>query len=57
LIAEREFVDGVLDATDFVLGEALGKSLGEVRVMPNAEIVEWLAFFAYRRAMQEVERV
>ena len=40
---------------DFVVGEALGKSLGEVRALPNAELVEWLAFFAYRRAVAEVE--
>ncbi len=41
---------------DFVLGEALHKSLGEVRAMPNAEVVEWMAFFAYRRAREEVEK-
>jgi hypothetical protein len=56
LIAEREFVDGLLDVSDFVLGEALGKSLGEIRALPSAEVVEWLAFFAYRRALAEVER-
>jgi len=48
-------VDGLLDVTDFVLGEALHKSLGEVRALPSAEIVEWLAFFAYRKAMQELD--
>jgi hypothetical protein len=48
-------VDGLLDVTDFVLGEALHLSLGEVRALPSAEVVEWLAFFAYRRALQEVE--
>ena len=41
---------------DFVLGELLGKSLGEVRALPNAEVVEWMAFLAYRRAMAELER-
>jgi hypothetical protein len=41
---------------DFVLGELLGKSLAEVRALPNAEVVEWMAFLAYRRAMAEVER-
>ena len=40
---------------DFVLGELLGKSLGEVRALPTAEVVEWMAFLAYRRAMAEVE--
>jgi hypothetical protein len=42
--------------TDFVLGEALHKSLGEVRALPNAEVVEWMAFWAYRRALEEAER-
>jgi hypothetical protein len=42
--------------TDFVLGELLGKSLGEIRALPNAEVVEWLAFLAYRRALAEVEQ-
>ncbi len=55
MIAEREFVDGLLDVTDFVLGEALHKSLGEIGALPSAEVVEWLAFFAYRRAMAEVD--
>ena len=41
--------------TDFVLGEVLRKSLAEVRALGNAEVVEWLAFFAYRRALAEVE--
>ena len=41
--------------TDFLLGEALGKSIAEVRALGNAEVVEWLAFFAYRRALAEVE--
>ncbi len=41
--------------TDFVLGELLGKSLAEVRALPNAEVVEWMAFLAYRRAVAEAE--
>lgn len=41
---------------DFVLGEALGKSLEEVRALSNAEVVEWHAFFAYRRARAEVDQ-
>jgi len=40
--------------TDFVLAEMLGKSLGEVRALPNAEVVEWMAFLAYRRALAEI---
>ena len=41
---------------DVVLAELLGKSLGEVRALPNAEVIEWMAFLAYRRAMAELER-
>ena len=48
-------MDGDIDVTDFVLGELLHKGLGEVRAMPNAEVVEWIAFLAYRRAVLEVE--
>lgn len=44
-----------IDALPFVLAERLGKSLGQVRAMPNAEIVEWRAFFKYRHALQELE--
>ena len=40
--------------TDFVLGEALGKSLAEIRALSSAEVVEWFAFFAYRKAQAEV---
>ena len=42
--------------TDFVLAEMLGKSLGEVRALPNAEVVEWMAYLAYRRAQAEIDR-
>ncbi len=41
--------------SDFVLAELLGRSLGEVRALPNAEVVEWMAFLAYRRAVAELE--
>jgi hypothetical protein len=42
--------------TDFVIGEALHKTKEEVKAMPNSEIVEWLAFFTYRKAKLEQER-
>ena len=41
--------------TDFVLAEMLGKSLGEVRALPNAEVVEWMTYLAYRRALAEID--
>lgn len=46
-----------VDTFDFVLAEALGKSLGEVRGMPNSEIVEWRAFYKYRNAMSNMKPV
>jgi hypothetical protein len=42
--------------SDFILAELLGKSLGEIRSLPNAEVVEWMAFLAYRRAVAELEQ-
>ena len=41
---------------DFVVGELLHRSVEEVRALGNAEVVEWMAFLAYRRALQEAER-
>lgn len=40
-----------VDPLDFILAEALGKSLGEIRALPNAEIVQWRAFFHWRKEM------
>jgi len=48
-------MEGALDPMDFVLAEKLHKSLAEVRAMPNAEIVQWRAFFHYRSEMQKLE--
>jgi len=45
---------GEIDALDFVLATRLGKSLEEIRELPNTEIVEWGAFLKYERAMQEL---
>jgi hypothetical protein len=44
---------GDLSPMDFVLAETLGKSLGEVRAMPQSEFAEWEAFYKYRRAQEE----
>lgn len=48
-------MDGAADPFDFILAEALGMSLGQVRALPNSEIVEWSAFYKWRHAMQELE--
>lgn len=48
-------MEGTLDSFDFVLAEALGKTLPEIRSWPNAEITEWKAFYVYRTAMQNME--
>lgn len=45
---------GEVDTIDFLLAEALGKSLSEVRAMPNAEVVEWRAFYRYRTEMEKL---
>lgn len=45
---------GEVDSFDFVLAEALGKTLGEVRSLPNREYVEWRAFYRYRNAMDDL---
>lgn len=45
---------GEYDAVDFVLAETMGKTLSEVRALPNAEITEWRAFLKYRNAMEEL---
>lgn len=48
-------MENEVDAFDFVLAEALGMSLTEVRALPNTEHEEWRAFYEWRRAMQEFE--
>jgi hypothetical protein len=43
-----------IDRFDFDLAESLGKTLGEVRSLPNSEVVQWRAFYRYRQAMSEL---
>lgn len=45
---------GEVPSIDFVLATRLGKSLEEIRALPNTEIVEWGAFLNYEREMQEL---
>lgn len=45
---------GEIDAIDYVLAEKLGKSLGEIRALPNAEIVEWGAYLRVCAAHAEL---
>jgi hypothetical protein len=47
---------GDLDPLDFLLAEGLGKTLGEIRALPNAEVVEWRAFYKYRSEMEKLAR-
>ena len=42
---------GERDQFDFILAEKLGKTLGEIHQMPNAEYVGWRAWYRYERAM------
>lgn len=45
---------GTLDTFDFVLAQDLGVPLHAVRSWPNAEVVEWRAYYKYRHAMDEL---
>lgn len=45
---------GDVDDIDFHLAEGLGLSLGQVRALPESEIVEWRAFYKYRAAMDDL---
>lgn len=45
-----------MDPFDFVLAEALGKTLAEVGAMPNREYLAWRAFYKWRRAQQDLAR-
>lgn len=45
---------GEVDATDFILAEKLGMTLGEVSEMPNREFVAWRSWLTYRAAMDDL---
>lgn len=45
---------GEVDTLEFVLAQDLGKGLGEVRAMPNAELVEWRAYYRFRHVMDDL---
>ncbi len=48
-------MEGELDPFDFLLAEALGMTVAEIRDrMSNAEYIEWRAFYTYRAAMREL---
>jgi uncharacterized membrane protein len=44
---------GEVSSFDYVLALDLGMTLAQVRALPNAEIVEWSAFYKWRDAMQK----
>lgn len=53
---ERAFMEGSLDAFDFLLAERLGMTVGELRDrMSNDEYLQWRAYIKWRNAMQELE--
>jgi hypothetical protein len=39
---------------DYILATRLSKSLGEIRAMPNAEIVEWSVYLEYEAEMTKL---
>lgn len=43
-----------IDPLDYMLAIDLGKSLGEVRAMPNRDFAEWSAFYTYRSEMEKL---
>lgn len=43
-----------MEVFPFILAEALGKTLEEIGQMTNHEYIRWAAFYAYRRAQQEL---
>ena len=43
-----------IDSFDFVLAQDLGMSLAGVRALPNAEHVEWRAFYTFRSEMEKL---
>ena len=47
-------MEGELDPFDFVLAEAIGKTIAEIGAMSNREYLSWRAFHVYRNAMREL---
>lgn len=47
---------GEVDTLDFLVAEALGRTLEEVRALPQYEMTEWKAFYTYRAAMTDYAR-
>ncbi len=47
---------GEVDAMEFLLAEALGKTLTEIRSLPERELQEWRGFYEWRHAMAAMER-
>jgi len=50
-VIERAIALGETDAFDFVLARDLGRTLGEIHQMPQAEMVAWRAFYRWEKAM------
>jgi hypothetical protein len=45
---------GDISPLDYMLATRLGKSLTEIRSLPNSEIVEWGAYLRYEHEMQKL---
>jgi hypothetical protein len=55
MIYERAFMEGTLDAFEFVLAESLHKTIAQLRdEMSGSEYVAWRAFHTYRNEMQKL---
>lgn len=55
-VYERALMEGRESAFDYILAEALGKTLDELMQMSNNEYIRWQAFYAYRDAMAKMEK-
>lgn len=54
-MVERALALGERDSFDYVLARALGRTLAEIRQLPQAEFVEWRAFYVYEAAMADFQ--
>jgi hypothetical protein len=52
-VVERAIALGETDPFDFVLARDLGRTLDEIRQLPEAEVVSWRAFYRWEKAMVE----
>jgi len=45
-----------VDVFPYQLAERLGKTIGEIEAMPNQELVNWMAYYTAKTAIESVRR-